>query len=628
MGKFYITTPLYYVNAEPHIGHAYTTILADCIARFARIRGLDTHFLTGTDEHGQKIADVAASLGVEPIVHCDRIVKRFKSLWKKLDISYDDFIRTTEKRHIKVVKKVLQTLYDNGDIYKSEYEGWYCVPDERFWMEKDLTDGKCPLCGRDVVKIKEANYFFRMSRYQHRLVEHIESHPDFILPSYRRNEVLGFLKKPLGDLCISRPKKRLSWGIELPFDPEYVAYVWVDALTNYISAVGFTADNEMFNRWWPADYHLIGKDILTTHSIYWTTLLAALGIELPKHILAHGWWLVGESKMGKSLGNAVNPEFLVEKLGKDPLRYFLLRKMAVGQDAEFTLEAVASCVNSELANNIGNLVSRVLSMVHSFLGGKLEKVEITHPGAKALIEKAASTVDSVSEKVERNKLHLAIADVMALSTSANQLIEMTAPWKLAKNGDTQTLKQIFWAVAITIEKIAKLLYPVIPSSSADVLKAFGVKADVTMDNLKNMDALPERVTVEKPFVLFPRVDINNLFPEEKKMEKGEIIDIEFFKKLDMRVAEVKSAERVSGTDKLLRLTIDVGEKMRTIVAGIATYRTPEEMVGKKIIVVYNLKPARIRGILSEGMLLAASDKNDNFSLLTVDKDIPAGTKIC
>jgi len=627
MGKFYITTPLYYVNAEPHIGHAYTTILADCIARFARIRGLSTHFLTGTDEHGQKIADIAASLGVEPIVHCNRIVERFKSLWKKLDISYDDFIRTTEERHTRVVKNALERLYDNGDIYKSEYEGWYCVPDERFWLEKDLVNGRCPLCGRDVVKIKETNYFFRMSKYQHQLIDHIKSHPDFILPPYRKNEVLGFLKKPLGDLCISRPKKRLSWGIELPFDPEYVVYVWVDALINYISAVGFSTDEEMFTKLWPADYHLIGKDILTTHSIYWTTLLIALGIELPRHILAHGWWLVDKSKMGKSLGNAVNPEFLVERLGKDPLRYFLLRKMAVGRDADFSFEAVVSCVNSELANNIGNLLSRVLNMIHSFLGGELEKVEITHPNAKALIDKATSTIESVFEKMEKNKPHLAIADVIELATSANQFIEVTTPWRLAKNGDIQTLKQIFWATAITIEKIAKLMYPVIPSSSTRILKAIGAKTEVTMDSLKDMESLPERVSVEKPFILFPRVDINNLFPKEKEMEE-EIIDIELFKKIDMRVAEVKSAERVPGTDKLLRLTIDVGNETRTIVAGIATYRTPNEMVGKKIVVVCNLKPARIRGILSEGMLLAASDKDDNFSLLTVDKDIPAGTKIC
>lgn len=434
MSKFYITTPIYYVNDEPHLGHAYTTILADTLARYHRLFGDDVFFLTGLDEHGQKVQQAAQSRGIPPQQHCDEMAERFVGLWRRLSVSNDDFIRTTQERHVRAVRRLLQVLYDRGEIYKAPYEGWYCVPDERFWTEKDLTDGKCPECGRPVVRLSEDNYFFKMGRHQDWLVRHIEEHPDFIMPEARRNEILGFLKKPLGDLCISRPKARLSWGIPLPFDPDYVTYVWVDALTNYLSAVGIFEDEARFYRWWPADLHLIGKDILMTHAVYWPTILHAAGIEPPRHIFAHGWWLVEEQKMSKSRGKVVQPLELIEKYGSDAFRYFLMREMAPGQDSNFGEEALVARYNSDLANDLGNLLSRVVRMIKQYTQGRVPSPGGEEPLDRELREETLKAAGRVRERIEDLRVDLALEEAIEMARRVNRYLERTAPWKLHKEG--------------------------------------------------------------------------------------------------------------------------------------------------------------------------------------------------
>ncbi len=472
---FYVTTPIYYVNDEPHVGHAYCTLLADTLARYHRLFGEETRFLTGTDEHGQKVQQAAEARGVEPKAHADEMAERFRAAWKRLEISNDDFIRTTEERHRVVVQRVLSDLYAKGEIYKERYEGLYCVPDERFWTEKDVIDGKCPTCGRPVVSIAEENYFFRMGKYQEWLIDHIQKNPEFLKPESRKNEVLGFLKKPLGDLCISRPAARLRWGIPLPFDPEFVTYVWFDALINYYSAVeGLSSAT---GPWWPATLHLIGKDILTTHSVYWSTMLHAAGLPLPHTILAHGWWLIGETKMGKSLGNAVKPLDLLEKYGVDAFRYFLMRDMVVGQDSEFSEEALIGRINADLANDLGNCLNRVERMIQSYADGRIPQTGEMDEASSALEALARSTVKSVVESVREVRTHQAIEDTFQLVRAVNKFLEVKAPWKAVKLPGQPGVATTLYVSAEALRIAALLLSPVMPGKCGEMLHRLGALDD-------------------------------------------------------------------------------------------------------------------------------------------------------
>ena len=641
--NFYLTTPIYYVNDRPHIGHAYTTILADVLARYHRSLGEETFFLTGTDEHGQKVERAAKKRGEEPLKHCDETVKRFQELWTRLGITNDRFIRTTQEFHKTVVRKVLQDLYDRGEIYRAEYTGWYCVGDERFFTEKDLVDGKCPECGREVTEIKESNYFFRMGKYREWLIDYIKTHPDFIQPAFRANETLGFLKKELGDLCISRPKSRLAWGIELPFDPDYVCYVWFDALLNYVSGVGYLQDEATFEKWWPASYHLIGKDILTTHTVYWPTMLHAMGLPLPKTIFAHGWWLTGNTKMSKSLGNVVNPMDMIDKAGVDAFRYYLLAEMAPGSDANFSEDGFIARYNSDLANDLGNLLSRVVKLTSRSAGGV-----VPQPGksteAEAALEKAvADAVSTMESNLREMKLDQGIAAVMNAVRAGNRYLEQRAPWTLAKPGDTDALNTVLFHAADALRKVAVLLAPVMPEKMAELRYAIGYDRDKMprISDIGDAADTPAGRTVREIQPLFMRIVTEEAekpapAPKPAKAEKAAktapapelpgVITIEDFAKLQLRTAKVLAAERIEGADKLLKLQIDVGGEKRQLVAGIAKHYTPEEVVGRTIVIIANLKPAKLRGVESQGMLLAAFS-GDQLSLLTTAEEMPSGSGI-
>ena len=641
MEKFYVTTPIYYVNDRPHIGHAYTTVLADVLARYNRSLGKDTFFLTGTDEHGQKVQNAAEKHGISPQQHCDETVLRFQELWKRLGITYDRFIRTTQDEHKRVVQEVLQDLYDRGDIYKADYTGWYCVGDERFFTEKDLVDGKCPECGRDVTAITESNYFFRMSKYQDWLIDHIKTHPDFILPAFRANETLGFLKQPLADLCISRPKSRLSWGIELPFDSDYVTYVWFDALLNYVSGVGYRTDDEKFNRWWPATCELIGKDILTTHTVYWPTMLKAMNLPLPKTIFAHGWWLTGNQKMSKSLGNVVNPMDMIERAGVDAFRYFLMAEMSLGNDANFTEETFISRYNSDLANDLGNLLSRVVKLTIRATGGEIPAVSALNADDQELIDAVQSAVDAMGSSLENYKLDQGIAAALNAVRAGNRYLEKCAPWTLAKNGETERLNTVLATAANAIFKVAVLLAPVMPEKMAELVSALGGETMPVIADLASHKGISGWTMKDVP-PLFPRIieEKPEAAPAPKKAEKAPkaekkaapavqadipgVITIDDFKRTELRTAKVLKAEKVEGADKLLKLEIELGSEIRQIVSGIAPWYTPEAMVGKMIVVVANLQKAKIRGIESNGMLLAAKC-GDKLSLIVPDAEIASGT---
>jgi methionyl-tRNA synthetase len=628
MNKFYITTPIYYVNDEPHIGHAYTTILADILSRYHRLFGDDTYFLTGTDEHGQKLQEAAKRENRPPQEFCDQMVLRFKRVWEKLDISNNDFIRTTEERHKAVVKEILQALYDQGEIYSADYEGWYCVYEERFWTEKDLIDGACPDCKRPANRITEKNYFFKMSKYQDWLIKYINDNPGFIQPEFRRNEVLGFLRQPLGDLCISRPKSRLSWGIEMPFDKDYVTYVWFDALINYISAIGYLSDDAKFNRWWPA-VHLIGKDILTTHAVYWPTMLKAIGIEQPKTIFAHGWWLSGEIKMSKSLGNVVKPLDLAEKYGVDPFRYFLIREMTLGQDSSYSEDSFIARYNSDLANDLGNLLSRVIKLIETSSNETIPKAGQEEPSDKELKSKADSLLSSFREKIESYKLNFATEDVMELVRATNRYIESNRPWDLAKSPDKSRLGTVLYNSAESLRLAAALLSPIMPHKCRNIRQQLGVDTDSSVSAAMSWGALKPDTKIGKSETLFPRVQkpAPAAAADTKTSDTAkQTITFDDFAKVELRTAKVLAAERVEKADKLLRLQIDLGGEQRQIVAGIAQYYAPEDIIGKTIIVVANLQPAKIRGVESNGMLLAAK-KGTGLVLLSTDKEIEPGAKI-
>jgi methionyl-tRNA synthetase len=503
---YYITTPIYYVNDEPHVGHAYTTILADVMARYARLRGVETFFLTGTDEHGQKVQNAAEARGVEPQQHADEMVVRFQQAWERLDIAYDDFIRTTEPRHIRVVEAVLQDLWNRGEIYRGEYEGWYCVPCERFWTEKDLVDGNCPDCNRPVEQIVEPNYFFRMSGYQDWLIAYINEHPEFIQPAIRRNEVLGFLHRPLGDLCISRPVSRLSWGVPLPFDPDYVTYVWFDALLNYVSAAGYLTDPARFERLWSQAIHLIGKDILTTHAVYWPTMLQAIGLPQPKTIFAHGWWVVRGTKMSKSLGDVAKPLDLVDVYGVDAFRYFLTRDMARERDVEFNVEIVAQRYRDDLANDLGNLLHRIVNMVGRYCDGRIpELAELTGEEA-ALRERCESLVPRVFECMDAVTPNEAVIQTMGAVKEINGYLERTAPWKRAKEGQSGRVATILYTAAEALRLCSVLLHPVMPERTAELWLRLGWQSAAPLKDGLAWGGLKPGSPVIAGSPLFPRIE--------------------------------------------------------------------------------------------------------------------------
>jgi methionyl-tRNA synthetase len=621
MNTFYLTTPIYYVNDKPHIGHAYTTILADVLTRFHRKTGEDVFFLTGLDEHGQKVQQAAENRGIDPIDHCDEMAPRFLELWEKLHIQNDDFIRTTEKRHVAVVQKILQDVFDSGDIYEDEYEGLYSISEERFITEKEAESGDF----RDIKKIKEKNYFFKMSQYQQPLVDHINKNPKFIQPEHRKNEVLGFLKKPLGDLCISRPKSRLNWGIELPFDSNYVTYVWFDALINYLTAVGYNVDEDSFNKYWPANYHLIGKDILTTHSVYWPTMLMSAKIPLPLGIFAHGWWLSGESKMSKSLGNVVDPLGLIEEYGVDPVRYYLMREMVLGQDANFTMESFVKRYNSDLANDYGNLLSRVSNLLKKFFDGKIPRDEDDSPEGMVIKENGIKVVSDVLNHIESMRVSEAIETTLQYIRSVNKYMETMAPWKLAKS-DKDAAGKVLFTAAEALRISAVLLAPVMPNRTQIVLETFNAAGSSL-----EWGGLTPGKSLNKHDVLFPRIDVKKLEKlrqsNGKKTEPNNVITFDEFQNVELKTAKVLEAEKVDSADKLLKLQVEVGDEKRQLVAGIAKFYKPEELVGKMIVVVANLKPATIFGLESYGMLLAAK-KGKDLTLITIDGEkVKSGMKI-
>jgi methionyl-tRNA synthetase len=623
--KYYVTTPIYYVNDKPHIGHAYTTILADVLARFHRFEGHDTFFLTGLDEHGQKVQQAAEERGISPQEHCDDMAPRFLELWEKLHIEYDDFIRTTEQRHEKVVQDILQKVYDSRDIYFDEYGGYYCVGCERFYTKKELEDGKCPQHQKEVQFITEKNYFFRMSKYQQQLIDHIQKNPDFLRPSHRRNEILGFLRQPLEDLCISRPKSRLSWGIELPFDKDYVTYVWFDALLNYITAPGYGADEKSFTKWWSACVHLIGKDILMTHAVYWPTMLMSAEIDLPQTIFAHGWWLMEESKMSKSLGNIINPLELIDRFGVDPVRYYLMREMVLGQDANFTMESFTRRYNSDLANDFGNLLSRVSTLIgKNFDGIVPEPGQLTD--ADMVIKRGAeATIIKVKQLINDMHINEGIEEILQFIRSVNRYMEQQAPWKLVKT-DKDAGGRVLYTAGEGLRIGAVMLSAVMPNRTNTVLETLG-RASSSLE----WGALKTGAVIKRHPPLFPRIDIEKEVKSAASPPKAKapvnVISYDDFDKVELKTARVLEAEKVKGADKLLKLQIEVGAEQRQIVAGIAEYYRPDELIGKMIVVVANLQPATIRGIESNGMLLAASIGKE-LTLITLEsKDLPSGIRV-
>ncbi len=643
--KFYITTPIYYPSDKLHIGHSYCTVATDTMARYKRLRGYDVMFLTGTDEHGQKLERIAKGQGLTPKEYIDKVVIGIKELWKTLDISYDKFIRTTDDYHVKTVQRIFKRLYDQGDIYKSTYEGWYCTPCESFFTEHQLVDGKCPDCGREVEKVKEESYFFRLSKYQDRIIKYMEENPEFLQPNTRQNEMINnFLKPGLEDLAVSRTS--FQWGIPVEFDPGHVVYVWVDALSNYISALGYDTENDsLFQKYWPADVHVVGKEIVRFHSIIWPAMLMALDLPLPKQIFGHGWLVINGGKMSKSVGNVVDPNVLVEKYGVDAIRYFLLREIAFGQDGNFNNEALIQRINSDLANDLGNLVSRTVGMIQKYFDGTLPEAQEPTEFDGDLVETARNVVPKVEAAMDKMMFSDALIELWNLIRRTNKYIDETQPWILIKEESKHAmLANALYHVAESIRIISVLLQPFMPNTPALIWKQLGIE-DGTWDSAKEWGKLPKTLSVQKGNVIFPRIDmkkeleeleaaikasqatsIANQDKKEEKEEKAEISIDDFFK-VQLKVGEIIASEKVKKSDKLLRNEVKIGDEVRVIFSGISKWYTPEEMVGKKVVVAYNLKPRKMMGEMSYGMLLCADDGADKLSLLTLDKDIPSGADI-
>ncbi|HHT36806.1 MAG: methionine--tRNA ligase [Candidatus Wallacebacter cryptica] len=640
--KFYITTPIYYPSDRLHIGHAYTTTVADSLARWHKFLGKEVRFLTGSDEHGQKIQRIAKERGVTPQEYVDRIVATFKDLWQRLNIEYDDFVRTTEPRHQRAVQEVFQRVYDQGDIYMSKYEGWYCTPCETFWVENKLVDGNCPDCGRPVELVEEESYFFKLSKYQDRLLKHIEENPEFIQPESRRNEMINFIKEGLEDLCVSRTT--FDWGIPVPVNEKHVIYVWFDALTNYLTGVGFPDNREQLEQWWPAELHLVGKEIMRFHTIIWPIILMALDLPLPKTVFGHGWLLFDDDKMSKSKGNVVDPVALIDEFGVDPIRYFLLREISFGQDGNFSRTALIERTNADLANDLGNLLNRSLAMLNRYFDGIIPAPNELEEIDQALVQASEETVAKMIQLIDKYKINDALAVLWQLIGRGNKYIDETAPWALAKDPEKQERLQTVMYCIFELQRITALvLKSFVPTTSARIWEQLGIEEDLNalLIDAAQWGGLKPGTVTKKGEPIFPRIDIKALQEEEAKEEapkqkedkaadkpeEDNLIDISDFAKIELVTARIVSAERHPNADRLLKLKVDTGGSERQIVAGIAQHYQPEELIGKNIVIVANLKPAKLRGELSEGMLLAASSADGKLELVSVSDQIVPGSRV-
>ena len=644
---FYITTPIYFPSAKLHIGHSYTTVAADAMARYKRMQGFDVMFLTGTDEHGQKIERIATDAGITPKEYVDEIVAGIKDLWKLFNISYDKYIRTTDTYHEEAVQKIFKTLFDKGDIYKSEYEGLYCTPCEAFWTELQLKDGKCPDCGREVEKTKEESYFFRISAYSDRLVKFFEENPTFLEPNSRLNEMINnFIKPGLADLAVSRTS--FKWGIPVSFDPKHITYVWIDALSNYITALGYTSDDETaYHKYWPCDVHFVGKEIVRFHAIIWPALLMALDLPLPKKVYGHGWLLLDGGKMSKSKGNVIDPVILCERYGVDAIRYFLLREIPFGADGTFSNEALINRINSDLANDLGNLVSRTVAMVDRYFDGQLIADRCEGEFDKELIDLAVSVKGKVEQNLDNLQYSAALTEIWKLVSRTNKYIDETAPWVLAKDeANKPRLTTVLYNLCEAIRIVSILITPFMPSTAPQIQAQIGAK-DISWDDADKWGISPADLTVQKGEVLFPRIDFAKEIAELEaiiptkivKTEKNETANIntnikeeiaqisidEFFKS-EIRVAKVLQCEKIEKSDKLLKFQLDLGDEQRQVVSGIAKWYQPDDLIGKKVLLVSNLLPVKLRGVLSQGMILSA-ESNEKVQLVFVDDGIEIGSKL-